>query len=137
MSRTLVNFFLDALLLAVLTAILAVGLVVHFVFPPGTFAAGWTLWGLSYNGWNRLLFALVSLLTVGVLVHVMLHWTWVCGVVVGKVLRHKRQPAQPDDGIRTLYGVATLIVLLTTIGIVVAAANLAIRAVPSPSLSFS
>jgi len=133
MSRTVVNFLLDALLLAVLTAVIAVGLVVEFVFPPGTNAAGWTLWGLSYNAWSRLQFGLVSVLTLGVLVHVMLHWTWVCGVVVSKLLRRKRQPA-PDDGIRTLYGVATLIVLLTVIGVVVAAANLAVQSGPvSPS----
>lgn len=131
MSRTMVNFLLDATLLLVVTAVVAVGLVVQFVFPPGTSANGWTLWGWSYNAWSRLQFGLVSLLTLGVLVHVMLHWSWVCGVVVSKLLRQKRQP-QLDDGNRTLYGVATLIVLLGVIGVIVAAANLAIQSAPLP-----
>ncbi|MDZ4780338.1 MAG: hypothetical protein SGJ19_08805 [Planctomycetia bacterium] len=131
MSRTMVNLLLDATLLIVLTAVLAVGLVVQFVFPPGTSADGWTLWGWSYNAWSRWQFGLISLLTLGVLVHVMLHWSWVCGVVVSKLLRQKRPP-QMDDGIRTLYGVATLIVLLGVIGVIVAAANLAVRSAPLP-----
>ncbi len=129
-SRTIVNFLLDAVLLAVLTALIAVGLVVQFVFPPATNAAGWTLWGYSYNAWSRWQFGLAGILTLGVLVHVMLHWTWVCGVVVNKLMRRKIQSAQPDDGTRTLYGVATLIVLLAVIGVVVAAANLAIQFSP-------
>lgn len=127
MSRTVVNFFLDLSLLILLTTLGATAVVVQFVFPLGTSSASWSLWGFSYNAWSRLQFGLTGILALGVLVHVMLHWTWVCGVVLGKLLHRKDRLAELDDGTRTLYGVATLIALLATIGAVVAAANLAIQ----------
>ncbi len=127
MSRTVVNFFLDATLLLLLAMLAATAVVVQYVFPPGTSSAGWMLWGYSYNAWSRMHFGLTCVFALGVLVHVMLHWTWVCGVVFGKLLRRKDRLADLDDGIRTLYGVATLITILVLIGIFVAAANLAIE----------
>ena len=80
--------------------------------------------------WERK-FALTCVFLLGVLLHVMLHWTWVCGVVIGKLLRRKEQLAQQDDGTRTLYGVATLILFLAAVGAAVFLAAAAIQA-PSP-----
>ncbi|MEQ9406335.1 MAG: DUF4405 domain-containing protein [Fuerstiella sp.] len=108
-SRTLVNFWLDTLLAAVFVSLCITAVIVQFVFPPGVAARGWTLWGMTYGQWSSLQFAQVALLGLGVLVHVMLHWTWVCSVLTKRVL-HKA--VLPDDGIRTVYGVGLLIVLL-------------------------
>jgi hypothetical protein len=126
-SRTIVNFFLDLALLLVLTGLLGIAAILQFVFPQGTSAAGWKLWGYSYDAWSRLQFVLLCLLTVAILVHVMLHWTWVCSVLVCKLARRKDKSAQLDDGSRTLYGVATLIVLLIAISGALAWATLTIR----------
>jgi len=102
-----------------------VTVVLRFVFPPGPDATGWTLWSCNYDQWNGIQFALLSLMGVAVLVHVMLHWTWVCGVITGWLVKEKG--GRRDDGSRTLWGVGLLIILLNLIGLAVAAAALMIQ----------
>ena len=116
-----INFFLDL-------SLLWVSVVVQFIFPPGPIAQGWTLWGWNYVAFSRLQFGLLALLALGVLVHVMLHWSWICGVVQ-RLLRPQQRPARPlDDGTRTLYGVALLIVLFHLLGAGIGAAWLLVVA---------
>jgi hypothetical protein len=128
MSRTLLNFILDSLLLAAFGVLVWSAVVVRFVFPPGTSAAGWLLWGMSYDQWISLQFAMVAILALGVLIHVMLHWTWVCGFIAARLGRGKK--AKLDDGTQTLYGVGLLIVIFNLLGLAIAAAALSIQPPP-------
>ncbi len=127
MSRIVVNFLLDLSLLITLVSLATVSVINEFAFPPGTSAKGWLLWGYSYDAWSRFEFGLLCVLLLGVLVHVMLHWTWICGVVVSRLLGGRGKNVLHDDGLRTLHGVTTLIVILTVVGSVVAAAMLMIE----------
>jgi hypothetical protein len=120
-----VNFLLDAVLLGLFVAVCFASLVVRFVFPPGPSAKGWTLWGLDYDAWGGVQFALLALLAGGILVHVMFHWSWVCSVLVSRFLGRSR--ARIDEGLQTIYGVGLLIVLLAIVGGATAAATLSIR----------
>jgi hypothetical protein len=120
-----VNLALDLLLLVVFVSLCTAAVIVRFVFPPGPAAKGWTLWSLDYDAWNGIQFGLLATLAVGILVHVMLHWSWVCNVVASRFLRGRG--GKVDDGLQTIYGVGLLIVLLNVIGIAVAAAMLSIR----------
>jgi len=108
-----VNFWLDVGLLAVLVVLGWISATLQVVFPAPTTAAGWSLWGLTYDQWRDLQFAVLCVFALGILVHVMLHWNWVCSVIATKVLRSKQRP---DEGMQTIYGVATLIALLHIIG---------------------
>ncbi len=128
MSRTIVNFLLDTALLVAFAGLIWTGTIVRFVFPPALEAKGWRLWGLSYDDWISLEFGAISLLALGVLVHVMLHWSWVCGVIATRVTGDKK--AKIDGGTQTLYGVGLLIIVLNIIGVVVAAAFLTIQPPP-------
>ncbi|MCA9050648.1 MAG: DUF4405 domain-containing protein [Planctomycetaceae bacterium] len=128
-SRTLVNFWLDVVLGAAFVLLSVAAVIVQFVFPPGTATKGWFLWGMSYGQWCSIQFALIALLGIGVLVHVMLHWTWVCGVLSKRILN---QSEIPDDGIRTVYGVGLLIALLLFGAVVVGVAQMTIV---SPNVS--
>ncbi len=119
MSKTILNFWLDVCLLVVFIALSTVTAILQFVFPSPLAAEGWTLWGWDYVDWHDLQFGIICMLAACVLLHVMLHWPWVCGVVATRILHTKNQT---DDGIRTIWGVATLIVLFHIIAIVVAAA---------------
>jgi Domain of unknown function (DUF4405) len=125
MSRTFINFLLDASLLVAFGVLISSGVIVRFVFPPGTEAKGWYLWGLGYDQWATVQFAMVAVLALGILIHVMLHWSWVCGFVATRLARDKR--AKLDDGTQTLYGVGLLIVILNVLGLVIAAAALMIQ----------
>ncbi len=126
-SRTLINFWLDTILMLAFVALSIIAVIVQFVFPPGVAAKGWLLWGMNYGQWCSLQFAVLCILGFGVVVHVMLHWTWVCGVVVRKLLRRRDLP---DDGIRTIYGVGLLITLLLAAATVIGIAMLTIQMPP-------
>jgi hypothetical protein len=110
-----ISFALDALLLVMFVCLCIVAVIVRFVFPPGPAAKEWTLWGLDYDAWGGVQFGLLAALTVGILVHVMFHWSWVCNVLASRLSGNKR--ARVDDGMQTIYGVGLLIVLLNVIGI--------------------
>ncbi len=127
-SRTIVNFILDATLLVVFVMLMAIAAVVRFVFPPATAAVGWRLWGATLDDWLCWEFNLVALLTALVALHLMLHWTWVCGVIAKGLARRRAEPAHMDDGQRTLLGVGLLIVILNIVGALVALATLTIHA---------
>lgn len=125
MSRTTINFLLDAGLGLVFLMLVACAVVVQYVFPPSLSAQGWTLLGWSIEEWQSMEFALICVLAVGLVIHVMLHWSWVCGVVASRLSTAARGTA--DNGIRTIYGVGLLIVVFNLVGFAVAIAAWLIR----------
>ncbi len=132
MSRTLLNFWLDLFLLTLFLTTIWTTFVIRFVFPPGTLAGGWRLWGASFDHWLEFQFWSLCLFAMAVLVHVMLHWTWVCGVITGRFLRDASgKKRQWNDGQRTLFGVGLMVVLLNILGLGFAAAMLMVQ---TPSL---
>ena len=127
-SRTSINFVLDSALLVNFVGLAINVLVVRFVFPRATTAAGWQVWGFSLDDWLNGQAAIVGLFAILVLIHVMLHWNWVCGVIASRLTRRWPQLQRADDGVRTLYGVGLLIALLAITGLTVGVAALSIVA---------
>jgi hypothetical protein len=119
MSRTVVNFVLDVFLLLVTSSVLFTTAVLRFVFPAPTAAAGWKLWGQNYDAWASLQFVLVSIVGVAVVLHIMMHWSWVCGVVITRLMRRPPGRVRADDGTQTLWGVGLLILVLNILGLLV------------------
>ncbi|WP_210420191.1 DUF4405 domain-containing protein [Aquisphaera giovannonii] len=111
---SVVNFWLDLSLLIVFVLMSWEAASLQFLLPAPTLSAGWTLFGLTYDQWRDIQFGTLCLFAFGVVLHVMLHWNWVCSVVATQVLHTK---ARPDEGKQTIIGVATLIVLLHILGI--------------------
>ena len=132
-SKTIVNFWLDTLLLVLFVTYCWSSVVLHFVFPPGTQALGWTLWGRDYVWWRDVQFGILCVLALAILIHVMLHWSWVCGVVSSRFARKKEGAAARDDGSRTLWGVGLLILVVNLVGLGIAVAALTIQS-PSAGL---
>ena len=131
MSKSVINFWLDTLLLVLFATLVWSESIVHIAFPPGPSASGWTLWGWNYSQWSDLAFGLLCVLVLAVVIHVMLHWPWVCGVVTSQIVPRSAGPkAKMTDGVRTLYGVSLLVIVLHLIGAGVAAAWLTIEAPP-------
>jgi hypothetical protein len=127
-SKTIVNFVVDASLLVLVVVLLFTAAVLRFVFPSPSTSAGWTLWGRGYDAWANFQFALVSVIGLAILLHVMLHWSWVCGVVATKLLRRAGAKQNLDDGQQTLWGVGMLIVVVNILGLLVGLAYLMVRA---------
>jgi len=125
MSRTVINFLLDSTLLVTFCALVFSAVIMRFIFPPGPDAKGWLLWGFSYDQWATVQFSTVAVMSLGILVHVMLHWSWVCGVISTRV-RHDKK-TKLDEGTQTIYGVALLIVIFNALGLAIAIAALTIR----------
>jgi hypothetical protein len=123
-SRSWINFWLDSLLLCLFSVLMTVAAIVRFIFPPAIESHSWRLWGRTYDDWANLQFGLIATLALAILIHVMLHWSWVCGLIAAKLARNKK--SKVDDGLQTIYGVGLLIVVLTLVGFVVAAAQLSI-----------
>jgi hypothetical protein len=123
-SWSWINLLLDAALLVGFTCLCFAAVVVRFIFPPGPAAAGWTLWGLDYDAWGGIQFAMLAILALGILVHVMLHWSWVCHVIASRLMG---RGARVDDGLQTIYGVGLLIGLLLAVGTALAVAVLTVK----------
>lgn len=124
LSWSEINLLLDAVLMLLFVAVCAAAVILRFVFPPGPAAKGWLLWGFDYDTWGGIQFGLLAALAFGILVHVMLHWSWVCNVLSSRLGGRK---TRVDEGMQTIYGVGLLIILLNLIGVVVAAAKLTIH----------
>jgi phosphotransferase system glucose/maltose/N-acetylglucosamine-specific IIC component len=110
MQRQIPNFVIDTAALLVMLAMLATGFLLKWVLPPGSRGGqGLQLWGMTRHDWGDVHFWLAVALLVLALVHVALHWAWVCALVArwlggassgGSAVSHSRQ---------WLYGVGFLI----------------------------
>lgn len=107
--RTAVNYWLDIALAVTFLVLIWMASVTRFVFPLGAAAFEYRLWGWSVEDWRAAEFAILCGFAVFVVVHVTLHWNWVCSI--SNSLIRRRSPGS-DDGGRTLLGVALLIVIL-------------------------
>ncbi len=127
-SRTTINFLLDSLLLLLFLVLIWCSTVLQFVSPTSAGDYNCTLWGCDRSQWAAFQFGVLALFTLGVLVHLMLHWTWVCGVVAAWWGRwNGSSKSKLDDGTRTLIGVGALIVVFNIVGAAFALAALAIQ----------
>jgi hypothetical protein len=127
-SMSVVNLCLDAVLLGLFTVYGWVLGVLRFVFPAPSSAGGWSLWGWNFDQWWDFQFNVLCTFAVAVLIHVMLHWNWVCAVLANQILHLRKRP---DDSMQTIYGVGTLIALLHLIAFGIIAAMYGIHRPPT------
>jgi hypothetical protein len=105
---TMINLWLDVFLLILFELQVWLFAVLHVVFPRGA-GSEWTIWGATRLDWSEALLVTFCVFAVAIVLHVMLHWEWICGVVSTRILRVK---ARRDDGSHTLIGVGLLVVLI-------------------------
>ncbi len=133
LTRAALNFLVDLFLLLVFLAQLWLVALLHAVFPRTAHPARAALWGLTRDGWTRVYLGVTVLLALTVLLHVILHWTWVVNFIVTRA--HKRRGVRgpmPPDGVRTLYGVTLLVTILFVLGALLVAAEFQIRSPAQP-----
>ena len=128
MSRSGINFLLDCFLLFVFLTLLVTSAILKFIFPTAITSVGWTLWGLDFEAWRLIQIGVLAVMALSVLLHLILHWTWVCGFITSRISKRVGRRLTTNEATRTLYGVGTLILILTVMGTILAAAQLTIRA---------
>ncbi len=120
-TRNDTNFWLDLALLIVFMAVLAITGIIQFVFPAPADASNWSLWGYDYRSWQLAQSFSIAFFAVLVIVHLILHWAWVCGVISVRFSRHLGRRVRIVEPMLTLYGVALLafclFVILTVVGL--------------------
>ncbi len=94
MSMAIVNFWLDAAMFVAIVFLMWVSLMLQVVFPAPTEAAGWQLWGLTYDQWRNAQFGALCVCALLAVEHVVLHWNWVCTMLATRVLRLKKRPTK-------------------------------------------
>lgn len=119
LSKTVFNFWLDSTLLVMFVTLLWISAVLQFVFPATPDASGWTLWGRDIVGWRDAQFVVLCVFAAGIVLHVMLHWSWVIGVLNQRIFK---RTVVPTNGVDTLVGVGLLagILHLLAAGLLVA-----------------
>jgi hypothetical protein len=116
-SWSVINLVLDLMLFASFVLLCWLAALTQFVFPSGATGASWRLLGATVETWRSLQFGTLCVFAIEVLIHIMLHWSWVCGVVESRFLsRALGKRTTGDDGGRTLVGVILLAGTLLLMG---------------------
>lgn len=129
MRKNTLNFAVDALTLLTMLVMILTGLLIEFVLPPRR-ATGvhQTLWGMDRHDWGEIHFWTAVVLGLLLLLHVALHWEWVC-VTVGRLLqRGQEKTLVARAPVRNVYGAGFLALIVAIIGgfLWVASANVRI-----------
>jgi hypothetical protein len=110
-TRTLVNFWLDVSSLLVMLCMTMTGGIMYFVLPPGT-GHSHHLFGLGRHDFGTIHFYLAVTAVILLALHVMMHWSWICGVIARALGRPKPSPrVQRAWGWSVLVGLPALIAL--------------------------
>ncbi len=110
MQRQALNFVIDAAALLVMLAMVATGFLLKWVLPPGSRGGhGLQLWGLTRHDWGDVHFWLAMALLLLALVHVALHWAWVCALVTRWVGGSSPGVSTASRSKQWLYGTGVLI----------------------------
>ncbi len=123
-SRNDTNFWLDATLLILFLSILVLTAITQYVFPAASDAANCSLFGWDLDEWRLAQSVSIAAFALLVVIHLVLHWTWVMGVIAGRFSRHLGRRIRVVEPMTTLYGVAFLTFCLALIGAAVVIAEL-------------
>jgi len=126
LSNNAINFIVDLFLLIAFMIVLTVTAIVQFILPDSSRATGWTLWSFNRTIWQRILAGSIAVFGLLVLLHLILHWGWVCSFVSSRLSKMLGRPVTVDESAKTIWGVATLIFVLTCIGTVLLVAEFSV-----------
>jgi hypothetical protein len=111
--RTLTNFWLDLASLILILGLMVTGGLIHFVLPAGS-GRFRELFGWNRHDIGQVHFYLAVATLVLLVLHLLLHWNWVCSVIAKALGR-----GFPSQRTRTVWGVGLLlgITLLLVVGL--------------------
>ncbi|MFH1746171.1 MAG: DUF4405 domain-containing protein [Planctomycetota bacterium] len=113
MRKNTFNFIVDSAGLLVMLAMIVTGLWLKYILPPGSRGGrGLELWGLDRHQWGDIHFWLAVTLLALMVLHVILHWEWVCVTVRRCVLRGGAGLDTPPEYRQNLYGLGFFLVVV-------------------------
>ena len=110
MKRNTLNFVIDLVSAVVMLGLIGTGLIMRFVLPPGS-GRGRLLWTMDRHGWGDVHFWMAVAAGVLMLVHVALHWQWVC-TTVSRMIRPRGSGAGLGLLGRNAAGAITVLLLV-------------------------
>ena len=111
MKKLHVLIVVDVLLVVLGAGLLLTGLLLEFVLPAHSRQA--TVWSMTRHEWGDVHFWIAAAMAGLALLHVALHWQWVCMQAMRVVGLSK---SQPHAGARRIAGVVTALLLAALIG---------------------
>jgi len=110
MKRNTLNFLVDLISLLLMLGLAWTGLLIHYGLPPGSGGRGgghgMRLWGLGRHDYGSIHFFLASALIGLMVIHIWLHWSWVCTTA------KKLAGVKSVNGKRgTIHGIALLVII--------------------------
>ncbi len=106
-----VNLVTDAVTFLVALAMAATGLLLKFVLPPGSGQGGrgMQLWGFSRHEWGDVHLRLAVIMGALFILHVALHWNWLCATVGRCFTINNAPPGRASARQHAAYGAAFLV----------------------------
>lgn len=112
MQKTTVNFVVDLAAWVAMILLAATGLIVRYVLPAGSGGRGGgsqlLLWGFGRHDWGALHFWLSIALGVLIVLHIVLHWSWVCATTRRHLPSFAQWPSSTSKTVQNLYGIGLL-----------------------------
>ena len=110
MKRNTLNFWIDVISFLPMVGLTWTGLLIHYVLPPGTGGRhgdrALTVWGLGRHDYGTIHFYLALTLVGLMVVHLWLHWSWVCATV-----RRLAGRGSAAGSREVVYGILTLVLV--------------------------
>lgn len=110
MNRVWLNFIVDLVTALVGLAVVLTGLLIAYILPAGS--RGAEVWQWTRHDWGDLHFYLAMSMLGLILVHLFLHWSWVCTMICRCTIRRSGQPP------RWLQHVSAIVVLVLLVSLV-------------------
>ncbi|MBX3394869.1 MAG: DUF4405 domain-containing protein [Phycisphaerae bacterium] len=114
MKRNTLNFCVDFVTLIVFLGMVITGFLVRFLLPPGT-GGRLSIWNWGRHDWGDLHFWLAVGLLGLILVHVILHWAWICQVARRSITGDQVAKRPLARQRRFWIGIATMVIMAAAI----------------------
>lgn len=112
MRKSTLNPLVDLSALLAILLLVGTGLILRFSMPPGSGGRGLQLWDLGRHDWGTVHFWIAVVLAATIILHLVLHWPWVCGTSRRLLSRASCRTGRPTVRALSLSCVSFLVVVI-------------------------